>query len=61
MRVKSYHKKSKTGLITSFILLLLVKCQQISMDVKTTELEIFKHQTRILNSPIKIKLNRKGV
>ena len=37
---------------------MLVKCQQ---NVKKTELVIFKHQWKKLDSPIKIKLNRKRI
>ena len=37
----------------------MVKCNRISLNVKKTELVIFKHQRKRLDSPIKIKLNCK--
>ena len=37
----------------------MVKCQQNFTECEKTELVIFKHQRKKLNSPMKIKLNRK--
>ena len=37
----------------------MVKCQQNSLNMNKTELVIFKQQRKKLDSPIKIKLNRK--
>ena len=55
------NKYVKYYYITYYYILyyLLVKCQQNFIECEKTELVIFKHQRKKLDSPIKIKLSRK--